>query len=516
MEDKSSKDTSNKKNGKVILVGAGPGDPGLITLNGVRALEEADVILYDYLANPSILQYANPAAEKVCLGKHGNSRIWTQAEINQDLVERAKTGKTIVRLKGGDPGVFARGAEEAEVLAAAGIPFEIIPGITAALAAGSYAGVPITHRDHASAVALITGQQRAETEEQTDLDYETLAKFPGTLVFYMGITTIAKWSAGLLKAGKPAATPTALIRRCSFADQQSWFTTLGEVGELVQGKIRPPVVVIVGDVARLADTLSWFDKRPLFGQRILVTRAASDRDKLTDRLTRLGGNVFSQPTIQIAPPSNWQDVDDVIRQLADQDAAAIEWLMFSSSNGVHYFMQRVMQQHDVRILGRTKIATVGASTAESLQQYNLKADFVPEQRRAESLAKGLIDACTSPQKIVSIRASRGRDVLAKMLTEAGHDIREIVAYEHTDVEQPDEDIATSLKNLEFDWVTVTSSAIARSLVQMFGDDLQETKLVSISPITTDTLKELGFAPAAEATSYDMDGVVAAIMEAVSS
>ncbi|MFT5527080.1 MAG: uroporphyrinogen III methyltransferase/synthase, partial [Pirellulaceae bacterium] len=443
---------------------------------------------------------------------HGNSRIWSQAEINQALVARANSGKVVVRLKGGDPGVFARGAEEAEVLAAENIPFEIIPGITAALAAGSYAGVPITHRDHASAVAFITGQQRAETEQQTELDYKALANFPGTLVFYMGVTTVAQWSEGLLRAGKDPATPTALIRRCSFADQQSWFTTLGEVAEMVEGKIRPPVVVIVGQVANLASTLSWFDKRPLYGQRILVTRAASDRDKLSERLTRLGGNVFSQPTIKISPPSDWQPVDAIIQMLSDAGSAAVDWLLFSSSNGVQHFMQRLLEQHDTRILGRTKIATVGASTAEALEQYHLKADLVPQQRRAESLATELIEASSSPLNVVSIRASRGRDVLTQMLTEAGHNINEVAAYEHSDVVQSDEDIATALKNGEFDWVTVTSSAIARSLVQMFGSDLQKTKLVSISPITSDTLRELGFSPAAEATTYDMEGVVDAIMQ----
>jgi uroporphyrinogen III methyltransferase/synthase len=513
--------------GKVYLVGAGPGDPGLITLRGMQCLERADAVLYDYLVNPRLLACCRPGTEIISLGKHGGGRIWSQEEINEALVRLAREGKTVVRLKGGDPVVFARGVEEIEALTAAGIPFEIVPGITAALAAGSYAGIPITHRELASAVALVTGHEDCE-KEGPPLDYARLAAFPGTLVFYMGVTTAAHWSSDLMAAGKLPQTPVAVIRRVSFPDQKVWQTTLGEIAAFVaRTKLRPPVIFVVGEVASLAPTLSWFDERPLFGQSVLVTRPKVVRrwaagqfpaDDFADRLAELGAEVLYQPAIEIRPPDDWSAVDAALARLREFD-----WLVFSSVNGVDVLLGRLLTvgqasrlpgqvenlPHDLRALAGVKIAAIGSATAARLAEYHLRADLVPNEFRAEALAESLA-AEARGKRFLLARASRGREVLAETLTAAGGSVEQVVVYQSVDVESPDPDIASRLAAGRINWTTVTSSAIARSLARLFGDELRKTKLVSISPITSSTLRELGYEPAAEAKEYTMEGVVEAV------
>jgi uroporphyrinogen III methyltransferase/synthase len=299
--------------GKVYLVGAGPGDPGLITVRGLRALAEADLVLYDYLVNPAVLQHARSGAEQMCLGMHGRTRIWPQIEINACMIQAAKAGKIVVRLKGGDPAIFGRGAEEAEALALEKVPFEIIPGVTAAGAAMAYAGIPLTHRNFASAVALVTGHEKEDEEPSAPLDYAQLAHFPGTLVVYMGVTTAERWVSQLVAGGKDPSTPTAIVRHCSLPDQQTITCSLAEVPQhLTDQRIRPPVVVIIGDVVRLAPKLSWYERLPLFGRRILITRPVHQAAELCDRFEQLGAHVLLQPAIEITPPSDWSAVDAAI------------------------------------------------------------------------------------------------------------------------------------------------------------------------------------------------------------
>jgi uroporphyrinogen III methyltransferase/synthase len=497
-------------NGRVYLVGAGPGDPGLITLRGVECLNRADVVLYDYLANARILEHARSGAETICLGKHGQSRIWSQAEINDRLVGLAREGKTVVRLKGGDPTVFARAAEEIEALTQAGIPFEVVPGVTAAIAAGSYAGIPMTHREHASAVALITGQEDID-KQRSSLDYQALANFPGTLVFYMGVTTAAVWTQALIDAGKAPSTPVAIIRRCSMPDQRRICCTLSCVAEELEkeGGIRPPAIFVVGEVATLADTVAWFERRPLFGQRIMVTRPHDQAAKLTAILEELGAEVLIQPAIEISPPDDWQPVDDAIAQLGEFD-----WLVFSSSNGVRHFLDRVLASgRDVRALSSIKLAAVGPGTAEELSRYRLCADLQPREFRAESLAAELRPHAAASRFLLA-RASRGREVLAEELTSAGGDVTQIVVYKSSDVSSPDQEVVARLESSQIDWVTVTSSAIARSVAQLFGESLHHTKLASISPVTSATLRECNLEPSAEATHYTMQGLADAILKDV--
>ena len=492
--------------GKVYLVGAGPGDPALLTLRGAECLRRADVVLFDYLVNPVLVAHCRDQAERICLGKHGGGRIWPQEEINDQLVAFARAGKTVVRLKSGDPAIFARGAEEVERLVREGIEFEIVPGITAALAAGSYAGIPITHRELASAVALVTGHEDPEKHERA-VDYAALAKFPGTLVFYMGVTTVRHWAAELMGAGKAANTPVAVVRRCSQADQRTLRTTLGEVAAAVEReRLRPPVIFIIGEVAALAESYGWFEKRPLFGKKILVTRPAHQAAALAGPLTELGAEVLFQPAIEIGPPVDWEPVDAALQRLGEFD-----WLVFSSSNGVRYLMNRLLAGgRDLRQLGSIKVAAIGPGTAEELLRYHLKADLVPDEFRAESLAGSLVGNARG-QRFLLARASRGREVLAEELTAAGGNVEQVVVYQSSDVTAVDPQLAELMQAGKIDWVTVTSSAIAKSLRALFGESLKNTKLASISPVTSDTLRELGFEPAVEAKEYTMAGVVEAVL-----
>lgn len=495
------------KPGKVYLVGAGPGDPRLLTLRGKECLEGADVVLYDYLASPELLRHARPTTECICLGRHGTGRIMTQDEVHRTMVDRAMQGKVVVRLKGGDPGIFGRLAEEASALRAANIPFEVVPGITAAIAAGAYAGVTLTHRDESSCVAFIAGRERAGKPCES-LDYKALAHFPGTLVFYMGVTTAPEWSRRLIEQGKSPHTPVRLVRRASLPEQQAWNCTLGELADrLAQEEVRPPALCIVGHVVENEDLGEWFTSRPLFGQTVLITRPAHQADSLGDRLTELGARVLYQPAIEIAPPSDPGPLDQAIDHLD-----RFQWLVFSSRNGVEYFLQRLFHRGlDLRALAHCRLATIGPATSAALREYHLVADLEPQEYRAESLAAEL-EPLARGQNFLLLRASRGREVLAESLTAAGGHVEQVVVYDSRDISQPDPEIAQTLAAGEIGWATVTSSAIARSLVGMFGQKLTCTRLASISPLTAGVLEELGFTSAAIASEYTSEGLVAALME----
>ncbi len=495
-----------EKPGRVYLVGAGPGDPGLITLRGIECLRTADLVVYDYLVNAEVLRHSPPSAERFCLRHHGATPAPTQDAINARIIAAARDGKTVVRLKGGDPAVFGRTAEEAEPLRAAGLTVELVPGVTAALAAAAYAEIPLTHSHRSSAVALVTGQER-HGKAGPPLDYGSLAQFPGTLVFYMGITSAAEWSRALIERGKPPDTPVAVIRRCSWNEQTVHRATIATVADLIaEHHLRPPAVIVVGEVVDLAPADSWFAARPLFGRRVLVTRPRHQADSLSRQLAELGAQVLVQPAIEIGPPPTRADVDRAIDDLGEFD-----WLVFSSSNGVRSFLDRLCDSTaDLRRLGRVRLAAIGPGTAEELARYRLRPDLVPVEYRAESLAAALAPEARG-RRFLLIRASRGREVLAEDLTAAGGLVRQVVAYTSTDVEQPDPEIAEALAAGRIDWITVTSSAIARSLVRLFGDALGRSRLASISPITSSVLREHGYPPAVEAAQYTMPGLVEAIV-----
>lgn len=492
--------------GIVYLVGAGPGDPGLITLRGVECLRRADLVLYDYLANPLILKHAPPSAELICMGQDGQKKHWAQEEIHAAMIAAARKGLYVVHLKGGDPDVFGRCADEVEALTAAGVIYETVPGVTAAFAAASYASIPVTHAQHSSAVALVTGQERHRKQGES-IDYGALASFPGTLIFYMGTASAEIWSEALVRQGKPPDTPVAIVRRCTWSDQQTVRCTLAEVASVIAGRdIRPPAVIIVGRVVGLAPEVSWFTARPLFGKRIVVTRPQHQNASLAERFGELGAEVLVQPAIQIAPPQEWQHVDRVLDRI-DQ----YQWIVFSSANGVQFFLDRLGQRHgDVRRLGGVKLAAIGPGTADELSKYRLRADLIPGEYRAEALAEALVTEAAG-ERFLLIRASRGREMLAEQLAAAGKQVEQVVVYQSTDVREPDAHVAAALAAGEIDWITVTSSAIAQSLARLFGEELRRTRLASISPVTTGALARLGFAPAAEATQYTMQGLVDAIL-----
>lgn len=503
--------------GRVTLVGAGPGDPGLLTLRGARALAESDVVLFDSLANPRLLELAPPEALRVSLGRHGREHVWTQAEINARLIAEARAGRRVTRLKGGDPAVFARFAEETRALAEAGIPFEVVPGITAALGAVSHAGLAVTEGQTTSAVALVTGQERPGKEE-SNLDFAALARFPGTLVFYMGVTTARHWTAALIAAGKSATTPAAIVRRCTWPDQLTVCCPLGEVArELESRRLRPPVIVLVGDLVPAAPPVEWwFTSRPLRGVTVLATRAAHQAGELVERFEAEGAEVLVQPAIEIGPPDDWAPVDAALARLDEFD-----WLAFSSSNGVAALLDRLLATGgDLRRLGGAKLAAIGPGSAEALARYHLRADLVPPEYRAESLADALAPFIAAHRdagrrtRCLLLRASRGREVLAERLRAAGAEVEQVVVYRSTDVQQPDPELVERLAAGEIDVVTVTSSAIARSLARLFGPALGRARLASISPLTTAALGECGLTAAIEAREATMSGLVEAVRTAL--
>ncbi|MDD4270755.1 MAG: uroporphyrinogen-III C-methyltransferase [Pirellulales bacterium] len=491
--------------GHVYLVGAGPGDPGLLTLRGMECLARAELVLYDYLVNPAVLAHARESAELVCLGHHRQCRRMDQGEVNRRMIQAAAEGRIVVRLKGGDPGVFGHAGEETAALRAAGISYEIVPGVTAVLAAAGCAEIPITHGEHSSSVALVTGQER-RAKASPALDYGALAMFPGTLVFYMGIRSAAPWSEALIRRGKPEQTPVAIVRRCSLPDQLVVRCTLGTVADVIrEQKLRPPAVIIVGPVAAIAPDESWFSARPLFGRTVLVTRPRRQAASLCNRFAELGARVLVQPMIEIAPPPDWAAVDDALDRLEDFD-----WLVFSSANGVRCLLQRVCATRDLRRLGSIRLAAIGPGTSDELAAWRLRADLVPGQYRAEALAEALADQA-SGKRFLLARASRGREVLAERLEQAGGRVEQVVVYSSNDVARLDPEVKRAAEEGRIDWITLTSSAIARSAVRWMGRRLGGAKPVTISPITSSALRDMGGEPAAEATEYTIEGVVRAVL-----
>jgi len=387
------------------------------------------------------------------------------------------------------------------------IGYEIVPGITAALAAGTCAGIPLTHREKASAVALITGHERGGKGESS-LDFGALAQFPGTLVFYMGVTTSRSWTSALMEHGMPHNTPVAIVRKISCPEQVTVKCTLDEVADYFDGenRIRPPAIVIIGDVVRDTELTSWFEQRPLFGQRILVTRAAGQAEEFVQKLAQLGAEVVLQPAIEILPPENYEALDEVIAAISD-----VNWIVFSSGNGVRYFLNRLLTLgYDVRHLAHTKLAAMGPGTDAALQDFNLKADLLPREYRAESMVDALRPR-VQKQRVLLIRASRGRDVLRAGLSKAGADVQQVVVYRSQDIQTLSSSTREAVEQ-GIDWVTFTSSAIARSSIGLLGQHLNGVKSVSISPVTSEMMRSLGFEPTVEAKQHDLDGMIKGLLD----
>jgi uroporphyrinogen III methyltransferase/synthase len=499
--------------GTVYLVGAGPGDPGLLTLRGLECLRRADVVLYDGLVNPILLRHSKARAERTCRISDGRERRLDQEEINRRLIAAAQSGKTVVRLKGGDPFVFGRGSEEAAALATAGIPFEVVPGVTAAVAAAEYAGFSVTHRDHASAVAFITGHEDP-VKDSPSLDYRVLAAFPGTLVFYMGWHRLPQIVEALIAAGKSATTPVAVISHASWPSQQTVTAALGTIAEQVKiAGLRPPSLIVIGECVRQREQLAWFEKRPLFGRRIGVTRANEQADLQIDRIFELGAEAVSMPTLEIEPPETWTEVDAALNRIDDFD-----WIVFTSANGVRALLGRLWELGgDVRQLRSARLATIGPSTAAALRDFQLRADVVPETFRAEHLAAALSPQMTG-QRVLWARANRVRDVLRTEITAAGARLEEVIVYHHHDVTAWPNDVNQRLIDGQLDWIGVSSPAIARNVGRLVPERAraflgQSIRIASISPVTSAACREVGLPVSVEAMEHTWDGILSAIRQA---
>jgi len=497
--------------GKVYLVGAGPGDPGLISVRGRRCLEQADLVLYDGLVNPLLLLHTPATAERTCRSDGPDGRVLRQEEINQRLIAAAREGKTVVRLKGGDPFIFGRGSEEAAALADAGIPFEVVPGISAAIAAGVYAGISLTHRQLASAVAFITGHEDP-TKPDTALDYAALVAFRGTLVFYMGLHRLDSIVESLLREGKPAETPACVISRGTTPAQRTVSATLAELpAEVQKAQLHAPSLIIVGECVRQREKIAWFERRPLLGQRIGITRPHAQAITEVERAFELGAQPVLMPTIAIHPPETWEAVDAAIEHLADYD-----WLVFTSVNGVRSFLGRLWERGgDARKLGTLQIAAIGPGTAQALEEFRLRADLVPQSFRAEALAEALRPHAPG-KRFLWARANRGRDVLPQDLRAAGGTIDELVVYRNEDLEQYPPALINEIEEGKLDWIGLSSPSIARNLKRLLSEKAiaqlgQRVRLVSISPVTTAAAEEAGLPIAAEAKEYTWNGIFAAIV-----
>ena len=479
-------------NGIVYLVGAGPGDPGLMTRRSLELIAAADVVLYDRLIPPGALDGARPDAELRYVGKEPGRPAVEQEQINEQLVELGLAGRRVVRLKGGDPFVFGRGGEEAEALAAAGVAFEVVPGVTAGVAAPAYAGIPVTHRDAASAVAFVTGHEDP-SKDGSALDWDALARFPGTLVFYMGIKNLPLIAERLTAAGRPVSEPAAVVARGTLGGQRTVTGTLGEIASLVAAAgIRPPAVTVVGPVAELHETLAWLERRPLHCETVAVTRARAQASGLAARLRELGADVVETPAIRIeALPVELPDPPDL--------------LVLTSPNGVRLFFEAL--RGDARALAGTRVAAIGPGTAAALREHGVEADVVPERFVAEGLLEALEGEPLDGRRVVVARAAEARDVLPDGLRERGGSVEVVSLYE-TVAEPLDEAQKAALS--EASYVTFTSSSTVRFFLSGGGIVPDGARVVSIGPVTSETLREHGLEPAVEAGRHDVDGLIAAL------
>ncbi len=498
---------------KVYLVGAGPGDPGLITVKGQECIQIADVIIYDYLASPALLRHAPPDTEMIYVGKKGGDHTLSQDGINALIVEKAKAGLTVCRLKGGDPFIFGRGGEEAEVLAAKGIPFEVVPGVTSAIAAAAYAGIPLTHRKLTATLAFVTGHEDPHKEESS-IDWESLARGIGTLVFFMGVKNLPDITRRLIANGKSPDTPVALIRWGTTPGQQTVTGTLDNITERVKkAGLKSPAIIVVGEVVDLRKTLKWFETRPLLGKRIVVTRAREQASDLVRQLSDLGAECLEYPTIRIVPAQDLKPMDEAIRNLS-----AYDWIVFTSVNGVKFFFDRLLETgKDVRALNQIHTAAIGPATAERLFKFGLKSDIIPKNYRAESVVAAFSKEELEGKKILLPRAGEARPVLPVELRKMGAQVDEVIAYLTEKVQDNADLLVKQLEEKTIDLITFTSSSTVKNFKSLLPPDkftrlIDGAGIASIGPITTDTASESGFKVNITAESYTIPGLCEAILK----
>ncbi|MBV9164803.1 MAG: uroporphyrinogen-III C-methyltransferase [Solirubrobacterales bacterium] len=481
----------------VYLVGAGPGDPGLLTSRALELIAAADVIVYDRLIPPGALDHARSDVQLIYAGKEGGGESTPQGEIERLLVEHGAAGRTTVRLKGGDPFVFGRGGEEAEALAAAGIPFAVVPGVTAGVAAPAYAGIPVTHREQSSAVAFVTGHEDP-AKPGSALDWSALARFPGTLVIYMGVRRLGAIAARLLEAGRPADEPAAVIERGTFPDQRVVSATLGTLpAAATEEDVRAPAVAVFGQVAALRERLEWLGRRPLAGLAVAVTRARSQSSGLANRLRELGAEVIEAPAIRIIP------VDGPAPPLERYDLVCL-----TSVNGVRLLFERLYREgRDARAFAAARVAAIGPGTAAALRNHGVVADVVPERFVAEALAEAL--AALEVKRALVARAAGARDALPDALGDQGAEVDVLELYRTVAEPLSEAEIAAVAQAR---YITFTSSSTVRFFLESAGTLPEGTRIVSIGPITSAALRDRGLAPDVEAEAHDIDGLVRALVE----
>jgi uroporphyrinogen III methyltransferase/synthase len=504
---------SKASTGIVYLVGAGPGDPGLFTLKGKQCLEIADVVIYDFLANSALLELA-PQARLIYAGKRGGKKSMLQNSINQKLVKFAKAGKVVVRLKGGDPVIFSRGSEEAEILQKNKIPFEFVPGVTSGISAPIYAGIPLTHRNFSSDITFVTAHEDP-TKPAAKVHWESLARAGGTIVIYMGTKNLHDVAKVLIQGGKSKTTPVALIQWGTYSYQKVVTGTLSDIAtKLKKHKLKSPVMTVIGDVVQLRETLNWFESKPLFGKTILTTRSRTQSSVLKQKLMDLGAEVLSFPTIQIKKPKSTKRLDAAIKKIDDYD-----WLVFTSANGVQGFMDRIFALgKDVRILSHVKLAVIGSATGEALRKYSLEYDLMPKRFVAEELfdafkKKGILKG--SSKRFLLARQPQARDFLPIALKKAGARVDEVAPYMARKATESGPGIREAIQSGRVDAITFTSSQITKNFHELLGvsgrgalrNKGKKVKIFSIGPITSKTARTVGFKLAGEAKEYTIQGLV---------
>ncbi len=475
--------------GKVWLVGAGPGDAGLLTLKGKQVLEEADVVVYDALVGPGVLNLIPEKAELIFAGKRAGNHYLRQEETNRVLLEEAQKGRRVVRLKGGDPFLFGRGGEELELLAENGIPFEVVPGITSAIAVPAYSGIPVTHRDYCASVHIITGHRRADSS--LDIDFEALVRTKGTLIFLMGISTLPEICSGLLNAGMAANTPAAVLEKGTRADQRRIGATVSTLAEECrQRQVRTPAIIIVGPVCSLAETFSWYEKQPLAGVRVLLTRPKELSSRLAAMLRADGAEVLELPAIRTLPLADDARFGECLDALS---GGGYDWLVFTSPSGVRIFFRKLMERSDIRALGGVKVAAIGQGSEKALREFGIKADFIPSVYDGETLGRELRQRCKPGDRLLIPRAKIGNEALTDELKKDGLlSVTDLPTYDTVYASSPIIDEKACLEAGEIDYAVFTSASTVKGLAETVGEmDYAKVRAICIGKQTAAAAQALG-------------------------
>ena len=493
--------------GICYLVGAGPGDPGLVTLRAKELIESADVLVYDALSNPELLQWAKPGCEKIHVGKRAKDHTLPQDQINALIVSKSQQGKSVVRLKGGDPMIFGRGGEEAAELAAAGVPFEIVPGISSAIAGPAYAGIPVTHREHNTQLTIFTGHEDP-TKGFSSIDYAQLAKAPGTKVFLMGVARLREITGELIASGADPVTPVALTQWATTGAQKTVTGTLADIADIAdRAALGSPAVAVIGSVVNEREKINWFEKRPLFGRRIVVTRTREQAGELSKALRDLGADVIELPTIRIAPPEDKRGFAEMVTHAHEYD-----WLVFTSPNGVEKFFDAFFAVYeDARSLGNPRIAAIGPGTAKKIREYRIGVDLIPEKFVAEGLVDAFKKESVENLTILWVKAAESREVVGEGLTKLGAIVDECIAYRTIPESEDPTGAKARLAEQGADLITFTSGSTVENFFALGLDWPDGCVAGSIGPVTSAALRQHGMPPAFEANPHDIPGLVAAIV-----